>query len=346
MIDCEGLGRIGVIANPSAGAGPTALRAVLAQLLPELRGSDVVVCAGTSEAEAADACGIRCRRVKGPAGSATGLTRALLDAGIDTVIGIGGDGTLGEIGSTLSATGSEVRLLGVGVGSSNVGPLVATAAADLGVFLASAWVAVRVHALDVRADGRGAGLAFHDVTVANTFFATRDGRRVDVDAGAALRGEDRVADPVSACGPETWVAKNGRRRLRGADLEGGQVIASPLNDTGACRGKAVSGFLCWGPYVGCLGVVAATSSLMIRTRLERGDLEKAEPLRIFHLGLAPEDVVEMGGFLAGAALVVDGTPRCVVTPAVAVSLRTVGDAVVSIRRADDSAGTSRGEGKG
>jgi hypothetical protein len=340
---CECLGRIGVIANPCAGAGPDVLRGILARLLAALRERDVVVVADTFEAAAADACGLDCRKVRGPVGDAGGLTRELLGAGVDTVIGVGGDGTLGDIGSVLSSAGSAVRLLGVGVGSSNVGPLVGTTAEELDGFLASSWADVPVHGLEVRFDGAKVGLAFHDATVANTFFGTRDGVRVDLDAAAALRGEDRVADPVSACGQTTWVAKNGRRRLVGAELEGGQIVASPLNDMDACRGKVVSGFLCWGPYVGCLGIVAATSALMIRTRLGRNDLEAAEPLRIFHLGLAPDDVVEMGGFRPGYALVVDGTPRCATSLATTVSIRTVEGAVVSIRRAAWAVGAPEGE---
>jgi hypothetical protein len=339
----EGLGRVGVIANPCAGAGPDVLRGLLARLLPSLPGADVILAANTFEAAAADACGLECRKVRGPVGDAGGLTRELLEAGVDTVIGVGGDGTLGDIGSVLASAGSVVRLLGVGVGSSNVGPLVGTTAAELDGFLASPWTDVPVHALDVRCDGAKVGLAFHDATVANTFFGTRDGLRVDLDAAAALRGEDRVADPSSACGQATWIAKNGQRRLAGAQLEGGQIVASPLNDTDACRGKVVSGFLCWGPYVGCLGIVAAASALMIRTRLGRSDLEAAEPLRLFHLGLAPDDVVEMGGFRLGCALVVDGTPRCATSPVTTVSLRTVERAVVSIRRAASGAGAPERE---
>jgi len=343
---CQRLGRIGVIANPCAGAGPDVLQGILVRLLPALRERDVVLVADTFEAAAADACGLDCRKVRGPVGDARGLTRELLEAGVDTVIGVGGDGTLGDIGSVLSSAGSVVRLLGVGVGSSNVGPLVGTTGVELDGFLASSWADVPVHGLEVRFDGAKVGLAFHDATVANTFFGTRGGRRVDLDAAAGLRGEDRVADPISACGQATWIAKNGRRLLAGAELEGGQIVASPLNDTDACRGKAVSGFLCWGPYVGCLGVVAASSALMIRARLSRSDLEAAEPLRIFHLGLAPDDVVEMGGFRPGSALVVDGTPRCAASPAAMVSLSTVEGAVVSIRRATPPRGAMEQEEDG
>ena len=86
MSACQHLGRIGVIANPCAGAGPDALQGILARLLPALRERDVVLVADTFEAAAADACGLDCRKVRGPVGDACGLTRELLEAGVDTVM--------------------------------------------------------------------------------------------------------------------------------------------------------------------------------------------------------------------------------------------------------------------
>ena len=332
MTGTEPLGRIGVVANPCAGAGPDVLRAVLSGLFSRLREGDVVLNERTFEAAEADACGLECTKVHGPAGDARRLTEALLAAGVETVIGVGGDGTLGEIATALALGENGVRLLGIGIGSSNVGPLVGASFGELDAFFDAPWVGVAVHALDVRVGGTQVGMAFHDAGPANTYFGTRNGRRVDLDAAAALHGIDRPAEPASVCGAGTWIAKNGRRCLSGQETAGGQIVASPLNDVGECRGKAVSGFLCWGPYVGCRGVVAVSSAVMIRTRLSREDLCAAEPLRLFHLGLAPEDVVELGGLPRGAVVVVDGTPRLELAPEMTVSIRALEGAVVSIRR--------------
>jgi hypothetical protein len=155
---------------------------------------------------------------------------------------------------------------------------------------------------------------------------------------------DRTAEPASVCGAETWIAKNGRRLLVDEGMAGGQVVASPLNDVDECRGKAVSGFLSWGPYVGCRGVVAVASTLMIRTRLSRADLLAAEPLRLFHLGLAPGDVVEVGGLPAGAVAVVDGTPVAATGPHQILSFQVIEGAVVVLRRSAGIPGVQeRGE---
>ncbi len=338
MTSIQSCGRIGVLANPCAGAGPDVLRDVLAQLFRGMGNVDLVLNDETFEASAASACDLDCTKVHGPAGDARRLTEALLAADVDMIVGVGGDGTLGEIAGALVANRSTARLLGIGIGSSNVGPLIGTSFVGLEQFLGSPWTEVAVHALDVRVDEEKVGIAFHDATPANTYFGTRDGRRVDLDAGAALHNVDRTCAPASVCTVETWMAKDGRRVLSRDEMAGGQIIASPLNDVSECRGKAVAGFLCWGPYVGCRGVVAVASSVMIRTRLSQEDLRAAEPLRMFHLGLAPGDVVEMGGLPCRAVVVVDGTPRVALTPDRTLSVRVVGSAVVSLRRADAGLG--------
>ncbi len=334
------LGRMGVIANPTAGTGLDTARVVLLRVFEALRGADLVLNEGTLEARVASDCGLRCAPAHGAAGDARRLTEALLAAGVDTIVGVGGDGTLADIGATLVARRAAARLLGIGIGSSNVGPLVAAPAAEVAALLAGPWREVAVHALDVRVDGELVGIAFHDATPANTYFGTRDGRRLDLAAAAALAGRDEAGRPQSVCTSTTWVGKNGVRRLDG--LAGGQVVASPLNDMERCRGLAVSGLLCWGPFVGCYGVVTVASTVMIRTQLVRQDLELAEPLRLSQLGVAAGDVVDAGGFGEGAAIVVDGTPRAALGPDAVASFRVLERAVTVLRQAPRS--TERDQG--
>jgi hypothetical protein len=321
--------RVGLIANPRAGQGADRLDEALAALVGCLGGAEMAAVDGTREALAAKASGGPCALVRG-GGHAGEAAERLLDAGAEVVVGVGGDGTLRDIAEAVVRRGSEARLIGIGVGSSNVGALVSAAAENAERLFDGDVGEVWVHALGVSAAGEAIGLAFHDVAFANTYFGTRAGRRMDLDAAAALRGEDRPAEPRSVCGRGAWVAKNGRRVLGAVEIEGGQVVASPLNDVDACRGRAVSGFLCWGPYLGCSGLLAAASTVMIRTRLEPEDLRAAEPLRLWHVGFSPRDVVEVGG-LDGGAVVVDGTPKLELDPSVAVALTLREKAVAVLR---------------
>jgi hypothetical protein len=305
------LGRIGVIANPAAGRGGPLLDDVLRRAFQLLSGLEVVVVGGTVEASAARIVGTHCDTL--PQGSSPGelagdLARRHLDAGATTLIGIGGDGTLRDIADALSASGTRARLFGIGVGSSNVGPLVSARPENLERVLEGPLREVPIHAVGSSVDEVPVGSAFNDVVLANTYFGTREGRRLDLDAVASLSGEDRPAVPRSVCGESVWIAKNGRRLLGGREVGGGQIVVSPLNDVGICAGKAVSGFLCWGPYVGCHGLLAASSTVLIRTQLARSDLLDAEPLRLYHVGFAVGDRVEVGGLNEGA-VVIDGSPR-------------------------------------
>mgnify|MGYP001765790229 CR=1 FL=1 len=321
--------RVGLIANPRAGKGDDRLDETLASLVGCLSGATIAAAGGTREALAATASGGSCELVRG-GGRAGEAAERLLDAGVDVVVGVGGDGTLRDIAEAVVRRGSAARLIGIGVGSSNVGALVSAAAADAERLFDGDAGEMWVHALGVAVAGEPIGLAFHDVAFANTYFGTRAGKRMDLDAEAVLRGEDRPAEPRSVCGRGSWIAKNGRRVLGAAEIEGGQVVASPLNDVDACRGRAVGGFLCWGPYLGCSGLLAAASTLMIRTRLEPEDLKASEPLRLWHVGFSPHDVIEVGG-LEGGAVVVDGTPKHELGTSIAVALTLRENAVAVLR---------------
>lgn len=329
--------RIGLVANPKAGKAEDQLDATLAALVGCLGGARVAAVRGTREADAAAGLGGACTLVSG-GGRAGAAAERLLDAGVDAVVGVGGDGTLRDVAEALVRRGGDARLIGIGAGSSNVGALVSATAAQVQELFEADVEEVWVHALDVAIGGEPVGLAFHDVAFSNTYFGTRAGARIDLDAVAALAREDRAATPRSVCGRSSWVAKNGRRILSGGEIEGGQIVASPLNDVESCRGRAVGGFLCWGPYLGCAGLLAVASTVMIRTQLDRGDLEAAEPLRLWHVGFSPDDIVEVGG-LDGGAVVVDGTPKRALDRNVAVAL-TLREDAVAVVRAGERAGLS------
>jgi hypothetical protein len=330
------LGKIGLIANPNAGRGGGLLDDALTGFFRALRGESVTVVDGTIEASVGRDVGACCERLSRDAGGgrhACDLARHLVDAGVSTIVGIGGDGTLRDIADVLIESGANVRLFGVGVGSSNVGPLVSASAEDVEAVLQGVLRDVPVHAVEVSVDDDRVGTAFNDVVLANTYFGTRDGRRVDLDAAAWLDGEDRFAAPCSVCGGSVWVSKNGRLLLGGDEIAGGQIVVSPLNDVETCAGKAVSGFLCWGPYVGCHGLLTAASTVLIRTQLARADLVDAEPLRLCHVGFAPDDVVEVGGLNDGGVVVVDGSPSRRIGPGSRIRFRLLANAVTALRSA-------------
>ena len=325
--------RIGVVANPHAGHGEQTIVDVVRRLFTRLADERFVLIDGTFEAKIAAELGIRADLVTGwmPELDSRGAASLLLQAGAAGLVGVGGDGTLRDIASALCADGNSAWLLGVGVGSANVGPLVSVRGSSLNALLLDRLTEVTVHGVEAFSSGGSLGVAFNDVAFANSFFGTREGRRVDLDAAEALAGNDRAAVPVSVCGADTWIAKNGRKMVDGRNDAVAQIIASPVNYPGDYAGMAVSGLMCWGPYVGQHAVLTAASTVMIRSRLTSDDIVAVEPLRLTQISFGETDLIEVGGLKNGAVLVLDGTPTRRLHPTDVTALRVRIDAVRTLR---------------
>lgn len=316
--------RFGLVVNPSAGRGQAEIAAIVRLLLGKLKDQQLILVDGSLESALAVELGIDATVIASPDDAsldATSTTALLLAGDVDVLIGMGGDGTLCDIASVMLERGATAQLLGIGAGSANVGPLVSLLGSDIERLSLDDLEEGHVHGIDVDVSDAFVGTAFNDVVFGNTFFGTRDGKRTDLDAAAKLAGEDRCADPETVCGPDTWIDKNKRRMLTNSDNSIAQIIASPLNEGGDYAGKAISGLMCWGPYLGNHGVLAASSSVMVRTQLELADVIDAEPLRLAHLSFGKDDEITVGGMCSGAVLVMDGNPMRLLTPSDEVTLR-------------------------
>ncbi len=327
-------GRIGLVVNPTAGRGEKQIVEIVRKLLETLREKEVCLIKGTLESRLATELGVRATSIPASEDSeleARSAAALLLQSGVDVLIGIGGDGTLCDIASLVLDTEAAVQLLGIGAGSANVGPLVSLLGLDIDHLSLDRLHETHVHGIDAYLADDLVGTAFNDVVLGNTFFGTRDGNRIDLDAVAKLSGEDRPADPRSVCGTRTWIDKNNRRMLVNSNDAFAQIIASPLNEGGVYAGKAISGLMCWGPYLKNYGVLAAANSVMVRTQLALEDLNNAEPLRLAHISFGENDRITIGDLLANAVLVIDGNPTRLLSPSDVVTLRIRLDAIRVLR---------------
>ena len=328
--------RIGIVVNPNAGRGERKITEIVSTLLEMLRGRQIHLIEGTLESLLAADLGIPGTVISTSEDAipeASDATRLLLQSGVNVLIGIGGDGTLCDIASVILATAATVQLLGIGAGSANVGPLVSLLARDIDRLSLDTLHESRIHGIDAFLSDNLVGTAFNDVVLSNTYFGTRDGNRIDLDAVAKFSGEDRPAEPKSVCGPTTWIDKNNQRMLTNENDGFAQIIASPLNESGVYAGKAISGLMCWGPYLGNHCVLAAVNTVMVRTQLGLEDLNNSEPLRLAHISFGENDRLTIGGLLANAVLVIDGNPTCLLAPSDVVTLRMRFDAVRVLRPA-------------
>ena len=327
-------GRIGFVVNPEAGCGRREIAEVVRKLLGMLREEEVCLVEGTLESHLAAELGVHTSLISTSEDSkleARSAATLLLQSGVDVLIGIGGDGTLCDVASVILDAGSTVQLLGIGAGSANVGPLVSLLGWDIERLSLDMLHETQVHGVDAYLAENLVGTAFNDVVLGNTFFGTRDGNRIDLDAVARFSGEDRPAEPRSVCGPKTWIDKNDQRMLVNENDAFAQIIASPINEGGVYAGKAISGLMCWGPYLENYGVLAAASTVMVRTQLGLEDVANAEPLRLAHISFGENDRITIGELLANAVLVIDGNPTCLLGPSDVVTLRIRLDAIRVLR---------------
>jgi len=306
--------RAGVIANPQAGLGPDVVRATIKSIVNAVTQAlstwRIVVLRDGFSAHATAASDTPIESVASPATATDSGHSAeiLLAAGVDVLIGVGGDGTLADIAAAIVRDGRCVPLLGVGVGSSNVGPLVSVCGQGMSAVDFGSLESGGVHGVEVFRSKSSLGIAFNDVVFGNLYFGTREGKRVDLDAAAHLRGDDRPTKPWSVCLETTYVKKNGRAVLDGKRHRLAQIVASPLNESRVYAGKVASGLMSWGPYLGRPAVIAGISEVAIRTVVDDELLARVEPLSLYHVCFGPDDTIEVGGLDRAAVVVLDGNP--------------------------------------
>jgi hypothetical protein len=253
--------RVGVLFNGEAGGAP-GFPAIAAAILEGFHRCDLITCDGgygsawlprvrarpakaaaaaallapaSATPSAAAASAVSSSSPSGTEGFVPRLRAAvasLVDAGIDLLVSVGGDGFAAYCAEVLIARGGHIPILGVAGGTANVGQLVRFDAASLASLEArgSAGPVSRiedlarrpVHALECRSGARMLGLAFHDIVIGDTFLGTLEGRMVSLDAREFLTTGRKVQMPPSGTivGPGFCVRRGGTIVAGGASMRG------------------------------------------------------------------------------------------------------------------------------
>ncbi len=311
------LHRVGLIVNPSAGRGQGAhvARAAVLALAPE----EVVAGAGQMGANALSGLPIRAQildwaRREGRARTAF-LAEQLARQDLDALLVVGGDGTLADVAMVGYRINSPLPpLLGIGVGSANVGPLI-TCRGDQVARLAHVRLTTRaVDGLIAGVNGVPLGLGFNDVVLGFTVLATVQGAIVDVDAAGKLCGENipRATEPVwtertrvvkrrrAANAPETLIAEGQQvatvivgfadERFYGKAIAGGVLLSGLLNDPAGC-------LVC--------------DHLLVRMQVDVDAYYASEPVVSRYASLSEKEEIEGWSFRPGSALCADGNPLAI-----------------------------------
>lgn len=322
----------GLLINPTAGGGlGEVVLARVASLLRLMAGTQWLVPSGSAGERLAAGAGLPYRPVPFPVfGGAEDTVRgaaALVRAGAEMLVVVGGDGTLADAAWGLRREGLRVPLLGLGAGTTNVGGLIAVELArggnpvalppglDPARLRSFPWQSFRVcerRAVCAQVDGLEVGVGFNDAVVGFTVPRLLGGCWRDADVESIWAGRPRPGQP-RPLGPGAWVQLlSGTQHRVARDLTRavprlGQVSVAPLE--GRFRGKVLAGGTCLAELTGALGVLILSTVPLVRVELGPEELRAMEPVASASVALFPGDKVEVGGCPSGSGLCLDGNVR-------------------------------------
>ena len=225
----------------------------------------------------------------------------------DVIIGIGGDGTMNFIASSLIKNEAKnITLLGVGAGTGNVGPLISLCYEEIHNIVSTSidLEITEIDAIEVRHASSTLGYAFVDVMIANYFPGSIDGKFTLLDAKKFL--ESKAIEPVRMkLKPVTekfYVEKNEKKLFEGGkEIE--QVAVALLYDGKCYVGKVACGILCAAVRNGMEGVVVLSDQKTMGI-----SIVPEKFVKLWHLPFSRNDLVMIGGIAEGTYLIIDGNP--------------------------------------
>lgn len=304
--------RIGLIVNSAAGGNPkrcfrAALQAVSALGVtrvvtgPGEFGADSVndPCLQTEVCDIGDASGREGTRE---------LARSFADLELDTVIVVGGDGTMADVAGVFLKMPFQPRILGIGAGSTNAGTLVTCLAEDAAQLDKTELVAKRLDALLVKVIGGPSAVAFNDCVFSSTVVGTLDGKLVDLDAAAMLDGHFKPGAQQSVGGADTVVQVIGQGRCE--PLSCGPVVATIIIGFAEpeFRAKAITGGICLAHHVGFPAACLVADRPIAYFGATAESLLTDGPIRTAFMALDVSGTVVITGLNNGAVVCVDGNP--------------------------------------
>ena len=294
--------RVGVLVNPSAGHGHRAGE-VIARL--EARWPEATLLALDSDGPLFTWATLLPAPEGGHVDRIQRGAQALMDAGADLLVTLGGDGTAAYVAEAVVASGKRTPILGMGLGTANVGPIVTLLAGDELPALDD--LAFRpVGSIAVFSGGKRVAAGYNDVVLGNTYLATVNGQPVTADGNALLQeGVVREGKPIaSVLTAETVITKNGRplpHLLRSA----GQIIASTL-ERDALNGRAVHGIFCYAPGSPCLGALTLSGRALVSYEEDDRGFDAFAPEE--RLLFSAEDEITLTHLAPETLAVCDGNP--------------------------------------
>jgi L-iditol 2-dehydrogenase len=173
------------------------------------------------------------------------IVDALAAENPDFYLVAGGDGLAAYVAGRLLRTGhAHPRLLGVAMGTANVGPIISFSAADLKRTAPEKLSFLPCGAIEAFDGDVPVAFGFNDVVLGNTILGTIDGAARPISACAMAQDGSKVpAEPLSDIGESLVIRKNGVRSPSPLNHTA-QIVVSAM-ERESLYGRAVTGMLCF-----------------------------------------------------------------------------------------------------
>ncbi len=319
MSTARGLGTLGLIVNRLAGSGVG--RSTVEMALKALGATRVITGPGDMGAALIDpthwAVEVIAVPDHGGAAQTMALSRGMADREVAVIVAIGGDGTLADVAAGIVGRPDAPAVCGIGSGSVSAGQLVTCTIADLGQLDRRRLEPRPTPALVATHRGKSA-FAFNDVILGTTLVGTFEGRLRDLDAVAYLEGQRRPGRPRTIGQAGTVVTRTGGPGELDAEaagmvitrgrLVGGVVVGftSP-----AYVGKAVTGGVCLGSWVGWPAGCVVSDVPLARAELSSASVAVMRPVRSAYASLDVGYRLVIEGVRSNTVLLADGNPLAV-----------------------------------
>ena len=332
--------RIGLIVNSAAGRNAERAARAGSRAISALGATEVVTGPGAFGEDALRDLDLKLvvRSASPGVGrdSTRSLARTLAELELETVIVVGGDGTMADVASVFAESSHQPKILGIGAGSTNAGALITCLAEEVECLNPKQLEACTMDALIVSVLGGPSAIAFNDCIFSTTVVGTLDDSLVDLDAAALLEGRRELASPRPVGEVETIVRIVGQ----GSDehLSNGMAVATIVVGFAerAFRAKAVTGGICLATHVGIPAGCLVADQPLAYVDASAATLIAGGPIKTAFMTIDAERKVIVSGTREGATVCADGNPVAVLHTSSEVEVKLVPSAITGLTIRSDN----------
>jgi len=298
--------RAAVLVNPSAG-GAGDIRNVVSAIDTFLFGCEVVAANGFG-GESVRANTV----VQPPQGGYIGRLHGAVDAlsaqRPDFYLVAGGDGLAAYLAGRLLKTGNaRPKILGVAMGTANVGPIISFSADALSQAKPESLSFSGCGAIEAFDGDDPVAFGFNDVVFGNTILGTLDGKAQTISALAMAReGKKEPLAPLESIGTSIQIVKNGVRSPSPL-AHTAQIVASAIERENL-YGRAVAGILCFTCWQQAQAALLLSERPLVVTDYDPRGFET--PALSAQMVFGADDTLTIEGLSPDALIIADGNPYC------------------------------------